>query len=483
MNISQSNNIFYPILSTLYPIPNTTNTMSIKFAALGLNEALLKSLEENNIVDPSEIQEKIIPMVLQGTKNIVGISQTGTGKTAAFGLPILQQIAPKLQQTQALILVPTRELGQQVAKDLFVFSRYIVRIHTEAVYGGKKIEEQIQKLATPKHILVATPGRLLDLLSRKAVELSHLKFLVIDEADEMLAMGFQPDIDKIVKACKPGIRKLLFTSTLAPALQETVTEYLGNNIEEINIQPQEAVNSAIEHYYIAYQYGYKFEFLKAFLLENITARGIVFCRTQAATKLLKQQLAGFPIAVSALYGDLNQFERDKVMKAFKDKRIQVLIATDIAARGIDVAALDFVMHYHLPDNTAQYVNRSGRTARAGKKGRSICMLQQDELYQREDFEDALMIEFEAIPLEITIDKSDATLVDMSINIGIRHDLNIGSVLKFLTFHSGVKETSIVDINLERAHTTFAIENRYKNQLLHNLQNTKHFHQRIMIEEC
>ena len=457
--------------------------MSIPFATLGLNEALLQSLAENNIVQATEIQEKTIPLVLQGTKNIVGISQTGTGKTAAFGLPILQQIDPKLQQTQALILVPTRELAQQVAKELFVLSRYIVRIHTEALFGGKKIEEQIAKLAIPKHILVATPGRLLDLLSRKAIDLSHLKFLVIDEADEMLAMGFKPDIDKIVNACKPGIRKLLFTSTLAPALQESVHEYLGNAIEEINIQPQETVNAAIEHYYIAYQYGYKFEFLKAYLVQHAQERGIVFCRTQAATKLLKQQLAGFQMTNAALYGDMNQFERDKVMAAFKANRVQMLIATDIAARGIDVAALDFVIHYHLPDNSAQYVNRSGRTARAGKKGRAISMLQADELYHREPIEDALDIRFEAIPVEISIAKSDATLVEMSINIGIRHDLNVGSVLKFLTFHSGVKEAAIVDINLERAHTTFAIENRYKNQLLYNLQNTKHFHQKIVIEEC
>ena len=457
--------------------------MSTPFATLGLNEALLQSLAENNIVQPTEIQEKIIPLVLQGTKNIVGISQTGTGKTAAFGLPILQQIDPKLQQTQALILVPTRELAQQVAKELFVCSRYIVRIHTEALFGGKKIEEHIAKLAIPKHILVATPGRLLDLLSRKAVDLSHLKFLVIDEADEMLAMGFKPDMDKIVKACKAGIRKLLFTSTLAPALQESVHAYLGNAVEEINIQAQEAVNAAIEHYYIAYQYGYKFEFLKAYLVQHAQERGIVFCRTQAATKLLKQQLAGFQMTTAALYGDMNQFERDKVMAAFKANRVQMLIATDIAARGIDVAALDFVIHYHLPDNSAQYVNRSGRTARAGKKGRAISMLQADELYHREPIEDALDIRLEAIPLAINIPKSDATLVEMSINIGIRHDLNVGSVLKFLTFHSGVKETAIVDINLERAQTTFAIENRYKNQLLHNLQNTKHFHQRIVIEEC
>ena len=249
------------------------------FFELGLNAALLQSLAENNISTPSEIQEQAIPFILNTTKNLVAVAQTGTGKTAAFGLPVLQQIDPALQQTQVLVLVPTRELGQQVAKDLFVFSRYIVRIHTEAVYGGKKIEENIKKLETPRHILVATPGRLLDLVARKVVDLSYLKFLILDEADEMLNMGFEPDIDRIVRACKPSVRKLLFTSTMPSSIKQIVRQYMGSNVEEIRVKPQEYVNRNIEHQYIAYQYGYKLEYLKAFLLNHLDERGIVFCRT------------------------------------------------------------------------------------------------------------------------------------------------------------------------------------------------------------
>ena len=452
------------------------------FSELGLNAALLQSLAENNISTPSEIQEKAIPLILNSSKNIVGIAQTGTGKTAAFGLPILQQIDPKLMQTQVLVLVPTRELGQQVAKDLFVFSRYIVRIHTEAVYGGKKIEEQIKKLETPKHILVATPGRLLDLLERKVVDLSYLKFIVLDEADEMLNMGFKPDIDRIVRLCKPSVRRLLFTSTLPSEIKQIVRQYMGDSAEEIRIKPQEHVNRNIEHQYIAYQYGYKIEYLKAYLLKHASERGIIFCRTQAAAKLLGQQLAGFPVVADSIYGDLNQYERNKVMNAFKTKRIQLLVATDVAARGIDVQDLNYVIHYHLPDNEAQYVNRSGRTARAGKSGKSICLVQGDEMYQKDDFEDALRITFEPIKLDVTIDKSESHPVTLTINVGTRHEQNADTLKEFLTLQSGVKEEAVSHILVYRAHATFEIESRYKDQLINNIHHTKHFHQKIVIDK-
>mgnify|MGYP000697299744 CR=1 FL=1 len=374
----------------------------MNFGELGLNEAILKSLSENNISTPSEIQEKVIPFILSNSKNLIAISQTGSGKTAAFGLPILQQIEPQLQQTQVLVIVPTRELSQQVAKDLFVFSRYIVRIHTEAIIGGKKIEEQLKKIEIPRHIIVATPGRLIDLLERKALDLSYLKFLVLDEADEMLNMGFKADIDKIVKACKPNVRKFLFTSTLPAELKQTVSKYMGKATEEIQIKPQEFVNRSIQHQYIAFKYGFKFEYFKAYLDSHPTERGIIFCRTQAAAKLLGQQLKGISLNAGALYGNLDQFERTKIMSAFKANRIQYLIATDVAARGIDVQDLNFVIHYHLPENETQFVNRSGRTGRAGNTGKSICMLQSDQVSNKDIFEKALQIKFTALNINPTV---------------------------------------------------------------------------------
>lgn len=454
----------------------------MNFSELGLNAALLRSLEENNISNPSEIQQKVIPFILNNAKNLIGISQTGTGKTAAFGLPVLQQIDPQLIETQVLVLVPTRELAQQVAKDIFVFSRYIVRIHTEALFGGKKIEEQIQKLEKPKHILVATPGRLLDLLSRKAIDLSHLKFLVLDEADEMLNLGFKPDIDKIVKACRPSVRKLLFTSTLPAALKKTVSQYVGDKAEEITVRPQEFVNQLIEHQYVAYQYGYKLEYLKAYLLKHVDEKGIIFCRTQAASKLLGQQLAGFAVSTGSLYGDLGQYDRNKILSAFKTNRIQVLIATDVAARGLDVQDLKFVIHYHLPEEEAQYVNRSGRTGRAGRKGRSVCLLQEDELHQKDKLAAALNLKFHPLKLEVTIDKTPSLPVKVAINLGTRHDLNATSMVEFLTTYSGVKKEAISEVEVYMIETLFTVESKYCDQLFNNLNHSKHFHQRIVLEK-
>ncbi len=377
-------------------------------------------------------------------------------------------------------MVPTRELGQQVAKDLFVFSRYIVRIHTEAVYGGKKIEEQLEKIKIPRHIIVATPGRLLDLLERKAIDLSYLKFLVLDEADEMLNMGFKPDIDKIVRACKPNVRKLLFTSTLPAEIKQTVRQYMGDKVDEIHIKPQEFVNRNIEHQYIAYKYGYKLEFLKAFLEKHQDERGIVFCRTQAAVKLLGQQLAGFSMKAGSLYGDLNQYERNKVMAAFKAQRIPLLLATDIAARGIDVQDLNFVVHYHLPDNDAQYVNRSGRTGRAGKTGRSICLLQEDEISQKDVLEKSLRIQFVPMNLNVTIDKSEPVPVELTINIGTRHELDEEKLKNFLSLHSGIKKEGISEVQLYMTEATFVIDSKYQNQVINNLHTERHFHQKILV---
>jgi len=457
-------------------------TNSNNFSDLGLGPSIIQSLDENKISEPTEIQQKVIPFILKKTQNLVGISQTGTGKTAAYGLPLLQLIDPSLHQIQLIIIVPTRELSQQIAKDLFVFSRYIIRIRTEAVFGGTKIEEQIKKLESPKHVLVATPGRLLDLLARKVVDFKYLKYLVLDEADQMLDMGFKSDIDKILLLCKPEVRKFLFTSTLPTSIQQIVSDYLGKDVHQVQVKPNEFVNSNIEHLFIPYQYGYKFQFMQQFLLTNIRERGIIFCRTQAAVKLLTQQLAGFDIEVGALYGDLSQYERNKVMTAFKTKRIQLLIATDIAARGLDVQDLAYVIHYHLPNNDAQYVNRSGRTARAGKTGKSICMLQEDEIYQVGQLETDLGIVFKPLLVDVVIDKSHSTEIALKINIGIRQDLNVAAVLKFLTTMSGVKEEFILDIELFRAHTTFIIDSRYYNQLINNINNTKHFHQKVLIEK-
>lgn len=450
------------------------------FSDLGLIPTLIQSLDENNIKNPTEIQQEVIPLILTKKNNILGISQTGTGKTAAYGLPLLQLLNPQNQQTQLIIVVPTRELSQQIAQELFKLSRYIIRIRTEAVFGGTKIENQIEKLETPKHIIVATPGRLLDLLNRKAISLNDLKYLVFDEADEMLNMGFKAEIDGILKRCDASVRKLLFTSTLAPEIKKIVTNYFGNDLLEIQIKPTELVNKNIEHQYISFKYGYKLQYLVKYLSTQTENRGILFCRTQAAVKLLQQQLKGENIVAGALYGDLNQYERTKVTNAFKAKRIHILIATDIAARGLDVNDVHFVIHYHLPDNNAQLVNRSGRTARAGANGSSIYLLQEDEIESIADFKSSLNLTINKLQLNVNIDTTPAINIQLQINLGLRQGFNVASFTRFLIEETGVKEDALSNIELFLTHTTFDISSKHVNQLINNLHNTKHFSQKVTV---
>ena len=323
------------------------------FSDLGINENIIRALQGNKISKPTDIQIQAIPHILQNSKDLVAVAQTGTGKTAAFCLPILQTIDPKLPKIQALILVPTRELGIQVAREFFLFSKFLPRVFAESVYGGAPIDEQIQNLKRATHVVVATPGRLIDLLDRKALNLDDLKYLVLDEADEMINMGFKAEIDEILKSCKKEITKLLFTATMPKDVKQLIKEYLVADTVEIRINEEELVNEKIEHKYLIYPKSRKLDYLKAFLNERTAQRGILFCRTKIAAKRLSKQLAGFAVSADAIHGNLNQESREKVMRGFKKSRINLLIATDIAARGIDVKDLDYIIHYHLPEKAEQ----------------------------------------------------------------------------------------------------------------------------------
>jgi len=351
------------------------------FSNLEINDNIIRALEENKISQPTDIQKQAIPHILQSDSDLVAVAQTGTGKTAAFCLPILQTIDPKQGKVQALVLVPTRELGQQVAREFYLFSKYLSRVFAEAVYGGAPIDDQIQRLKRSTHVVVATPGRLLDLLDRDALSLRDLKYLVLDEADEMINMGFKSEIDQILKFCKKDIRKMLFTATMPVDVKQLIKDYLRPDFAEIKINAEEFVNQNIEHRYLIYSPNQKLDYLKAFLSDHQEQRGIVFCRTKLTAKRLAKQLAGFVVTADALHGNLNQESRDKVMRGFKKGRINLLVATDIAARGIDVKDLDYVIHYHLPEKTEQYTHRSGRTARAGRSGVSVCLVETEDLVE------------------------------------------------------------------------------------------------------
>ena len=377
---------------------NQTNIVGLlkNFEQLGVKKDFIKGLNELNIITPTEIQSEVIPILINNTTDLVGQAQTGTGKTAAYGLPLLQRIDPNRKVVQGLVLCPTRELGQQVAKQLFKFTKYSDKIFTEAVFGGPKIERQIAALKRPTHIVVATPGRLIDLVKRKAVDLYNVKTVVLDEADEMLSMGFKKELDEILGFLKNADSKWLFSATMPQGIKQIVSDHLSANAHRIEVSGRNVVNKNIAHQFVMCDEKDKLHVLLQFLKSEKENRGLVFCKTKAAVQTLSKQLISKNIPAGAIHGDLLQKERDKVMRAFKKGNLQIMVATDLAARGIDVEALAFVVHYQLPDKEEYYTHRSGRTARAGRDGLSLSIITSKELKQIRYFEKALGITFSQI---------------------------------------------------------------------------------------
>jgi ATP-dependent RNA helicase DeaD len=352
------------------------NNLHLKtFSELGISPAFIKALEEMNINIPTEIQEKAIPFLIEKGTDFIGQAQTGTGKTAAYGLPILHAINPDKPNVQALILSPTRELGQQIAKQLFKYTKYLPKkIFTASVYGGANIDEQVRSLRRPTHIVVATPGRLIDLLERKAIDLSLIRTIVLDEADEMLTMGFKKELDTILKHTAGKRHTWLFSATMPEDIKRIISNYMSPQAMRIEVNRNNIVNRDIEHKFLICSRLEKPEVLITFLKSQGAGRGIVFCRTKDEAQTVTKRLQAKKMNAGALEGDMFQKERDKVMRAFKNSKLQILVATDLAARGIDVKELAFVVHYQLPEKTEYYTHRSGRTGRAGNKGFSLTMI-------------------------------------------------------------------------------------------------------------
>ncbi|WP_031428164.1 DEAD/DEAH box helicase [Flavimarina sp. Hel_I_48] len=366
------------------------------FAALGINKDIIKGLNEMGIVKPTGIQREAIPILMQGETDLVGQAQTGTGKTAAYGLPVLERIDPTFDKPQALILSPTRELAQQVAKQLFKFTKYTEKIFCEAVYGGEKIDIQIKNLQRPTQVIVATPGRLIDLIKRKAVDLRYVKIVVLDEADEMLSLGFKKELDEILDTLKQVQNKWLFSATMPHGIAAIVNKHMSPEAHRIMVGKDSVVNKNIEHKFLICDDVNKLEILVDFLKSREEERGVIFCKTKAATAKLAKQLIARNISGEAIHGDMLQKDRDKVMRAFKNESLRLLIATDLAARGIDVEDLGFVVHYQFPDQQEYYTHRSGRTARAGKNGLSLALVNSFELKTLRSYEKALGISFSQI---------------------------------------------------------------------------------------
>ena len=364
------------------------------FLELGISKDYVKALKELKIIKPTEIQEAVIPTLLKTQTDLIGLAQTGTGKTVAFGLPMLNSIDPSIAEVQGLIIAPTRELVQQIKKQLFKFTRYInEKIFVEGVYGGEKIERQISSLRRPTHIVVATPGRLLDLIRRKAVDIRKIKTLILDEADEMLSMGFKEDLNKILAYNTTKRNTWLFSATMSDEISKIVKNYMAADAIRIEVNKNSLVNKNISHYYISTKIHNKGNVIAKLLLKRPNERGVIFCRTKAGTKTLAKRLQEAGFKVGALEGNMKQIERDKVMRAFKNGKLQVLVSTDVSARGIDVNNLSFVLHHQMPDFIDYYTHRSGRTARAGKTGESIALIIPGERQKITDTQKALSITF------------------------------------------------------------------------------------------
>ena len=366
--------------------------MANQFSELGISNPLVQALTELKIVEPTEIQQKVIPQLLANTTDVVGFAKTGTGKTAAFGLPLLQLIQIEKAEVQAVVLVPTRELGHQIHTNLEQFSKNIKGISIAATCGGIPIKPQIERLKTPTHIVVATPGRLIDLIQRKAIDLKETQFLVLDEADEMVSI-LKESLDEIVAELPKKHRTYLFSATLPGTIKQLIQNYLSKNVVEISANMETIGNQGIDHQYIVVDPIEKLDVLMHFLNSREGERGIIFCKTKAAVNKLAKNLAINKFSSGAIHGSLSQGIRDRIMGQFREGHINILIATDLAARGIDVADVAFVVNYHLPDVYEAYVHRSGRTARAGAKGLSLTVLQAEEVGEIADFEKELGIQF------------------------------------------------------------------------------------------
>jgi ATP-dependent RNA helicase DeaD len=366
--------------------------MSKPFSDLGINKSLQQGLAHLQISVPTDIQEKTLPLILNQTEDLVAVAKTGTGKTVAFGVPLLQLIDIENPNVQVVILAPTRELGQQIHGNLVAYAAEIPSISMASVCGGISIKPQIERLKTATHIVVATPGRLVDLVKRGAINIKQLSYLVLDEADEMVS-ALKQDLDLIVKEVPKSRRTLLFTATLSGAIKQLVQNYMSKHVIHIEANMKTVGHQGIDHQYVVVEPIEKLNVLMHFLSSKEGERGIIFCKTKAAVNKLAKNLAINKFSSGALHGSLSQGIRDRIMGQFREGYIDILVATDLAARGIDVKEVSYVVNYHLPDTYEAYVHRSGRTARAGAKGLSLTILQQEEIEELPEFEQELGILF------------------------------------------------------------------------------------------
>ena len=407
----------------------TKETKEITFKELGIDKRILKAITELGFETPMPVQQEVIPFLLNGTKDLVAMAHTGTGKTAAFGIPIIQQIDATSIKTQALILAPTRELCMQITDDLSNFAKHIENLNIVAIYGGASILTQIRQVAAGAQIIVATPGRMLDMLKRKKVNVSAISWLVLDEADEMLNMGFKEELSAVLASTPEDKRVLLFSATMPRDIESIARSYMKKP-EEITVGSRNTTAENVHHQYYVVHAKDRYIALKRIADYYPDIYAIIFCRTKIETQEVADALIKDGYNADALHGDLSQAQRDSVMNRFRGKNLQMLVATDVAARGIDVTDLTHIINYNLPDDIEYYTHRSGRTGRAGKSGISILIVNLKEVFRVKQIEKQIGKKFLAVKIPTgreVCEKQLIHLVEKLKNTEIQHD-EIGSFL-------------------------------------------------------
>ena len=391
-----------------------------KFEQLGLNESLLLAIKDLGFENPSEVQEKAIPVLLEQNTDLVALAQTGTGKTAAFGFPLIQKIDAENRNTQALILSPTRELCLQITNEIKLYSKYIKGLHTVAVYGGASITEQAREVKRGAQIIVATPGRMQDMINRGLVNIKNIDFCILDEADEMLNMGFYEDICSILSDTPDEKNTWLFSATMPAEVARIAKQFMSSPVE-ITVGSKNSGSATVSHEYYCVNARDRYEALKRLADANPDIFSVVFCRTKRDTQAVAEKLIEDGYNAAALHGDLSQAQRDGVMKSFRGRQIQMLVATDVAARGIDVDNITHVVNYQLPDEIETYNHRSGRTGRAGKLGTSIVIVTKSELRKIHSIERIIQQKFEEKTIPSGIEICEIQLLHLANKI---HDAEI-----------------------------------------------------------
>ncbi|MCW4467829.1 DEAD/DEAH box helicase [Flavobacterium sp. MFBS3-15] len=424
-----------------------------KFEQLGLNESLLRAINDLGFENPSEVQEKAIPLLLEKDTDIVALAQTGTGKTAAFGFPLIQKINPENRETQALILSPTRELCLQITNEIKLYSKYIKGVNTVAVYGGASITEQAREIKRGAQIIVATPGRMQDMINRGLVNISKIDFCILDEADEMLNMGFYDDIVNILSTSPDDKSTWLFSATMPQEVARIAKEFMRKPLE-ITVGHKNSGSSTVSHEFYLVNARDRYEALKRLADANPDIFSVIFCRTKRDTQAVAEKLIEDGYNAAALHGDLSQAQRDGVMKSFRGRQIQMLVATDVAARGIDVDNVTHVINYQLPDEIETYNHRSGRTGRAGKLGTSIVIITKSELRKISAIERIIKQKFEEKTIPSGIEICEIQLFHLANKIKdveVDHEIDsylpaIYEVMKDLTKEELIKKMVSVEFN-------------------------------------